>query len=138
MFCFLDRAPVCLLHCCSNVKRCGCNEGVAQRSHAPPAHTVMVAHGPKLGKKLQFFLFFKQFSTHLLGSICCIQTFIEPLMFKDSGCYFRRREPRLNSQGMPCLGYHILKTKMIGVNPLILMKEKALLYCFICPVALLL
>ena len=53
-------------------------------------------------------------------------------MFEDSGRYFGRREPRVNSQGRPCLDYHIFKTKKIGAISYIVIKEKTLFYHFIC------
>ena len=40
-------AALLLLALATAMLRYGCNEGVAQLNHAPPTHTVMVAHGPK-------------------------------------------------------------------------------------------
>ena len=48
----------------------------------------------------------------------------------------KRREPSVNSQGRPCLDYHIFKTKKIGAISYIVIEEKILFYHFICLAAL--
>ena len=67
-----EKTSACLLQQC---------KGVAQSSYAPPTHRVMVPMGSMVKKAVVFLHFY----THLLGSICYIQTFIKFLVFKDYG-----------------------------------------------------